>query len=290
MKYLLAFVLVAVVLTGLAWLRVAPASPKPVQLEPSPPVPPAAARPLELPDRGAFPARPATSARAAAADLVDEISALLRPGTPLDRDRLVNDLLPRLVARDPSAATRLVAALAPGPLREELLRHLARLMSASDIHATLGWLAGLPPADRLPAAEAVIAQINQTDPAGAMGVANAFGIGLTDGRQEHLIQLWTEQEPAAAVAWVTAQPAGADRDRLLARTAFVRAQQEPAAAARLVLDQMSAGPAQEDALMSVVRQWAVSDPAAASDWVKQFPHGPLLTRAQAELELARKQR
>ena len=222
--------------------------------------------------------------------LVAEITLLLRPGISIERDRLFNDLLPKLVALDPVAATRLMQGLEPGPVREEVLRQLARLMSASDIHATLAWLTGLSATDQPPAAEAVIAQINQTDPAGALEVAAAFRIGLNDGRQEHLIQIWTEAKPAEAMAWVRAQPAGPVRDRLLARTAHVRAQQDPADAASLVLGHMPPGPAQEEALMNVVRQWAVRDPAAAAAWVSQFPSGPLLTRAQAELETARKLR
>lgn len=291
MKYSLLSVLVAFGLASVYWLRpVAPAPRGPAHADSPKPLVPAPRQPLDLPDFGPAATIPPASTRDLSADLSKEIHHVLRSRGPVDLDRLVNDLLPKLVARDPAAATGLVAALEAGPLREVLLRQLARLMSAADIHATLAWLVTLPAADQTSAVEAVIAQVNQSDPAGAMSVAAEFGIGLADGRQEHVMQLWTEQDPARAVAWITAQPAGPSRDRLLARTAYVRAQQEPVQAAGLVLDQMSAGPAQGDALMVVVRQWAVRDPAGAADWVKLFPHGPLLRRAQAELETARKLR
>lgn len=236
------------------------------------------------------PSRPLLPPRDPTAQALAEISGYLRFGTAFDRDWAVNVLLPKLVARDPSAATRLVETWEAGPLREELLRHLARLMSASDIHATMAWLSGLPEVDQTAAAAAVVAQVNQTDPAGAIGLAEAFRVGLDDGRQEHLMQLWTEEHPAAAVAWVTSQPAGPSRDRLVARAAHVRAQRDAREASRLVLNFMQPGPAQEDALMAVVRQWAVRDPAAAAAWVHQFPSGPLLSLAQGELATARKLR
>jgi hypothetical protein len=290
MKYLL---LVALAVAGLAFYFLRPGAKPPL------PTPPAAAHPSNPvslagrpvpPDSHASVASPRSSAPDPSSRLIEEFHHLLRPGVPLDRDRLVNALLPTLVARDPATAARLVEELEAGPVREELLRHLARLMSASDIHTTLAWLSRLPPTDQPMAAEAVMAQINQSDPAGALEVADVFRIGLDDGRQEHLLQLWTESDPVHAMAWVTTRPAGPARDRLLARAAHVRVQQDPAQAVQLVLNHMAAGPAQEEALMGVIRQWAVRDPAAAADWVKRFSPGPLLTRAQAELEIARKVR
>ncbi len=232
----------------------------------------------------------ATASRATPEQLVAEIHRLLAPGAPIDRNRLIQELLPRLVAIDPIAATTLLGGIEAGPLREEMVRQLARLLSASDIHTALAWLTRLPEPDRKPAAEAVIAQVSQTDPAGALGVASTLGVGLDDGRQEHLMQLWTEEKPTDALAWVTTQPATPERDRLLARAIHVRAQQDPADAVRLTLAHIPAGSAQDEALLGVIRQWAIREPAAAAEWVRNLPHGPLLSRAQAELALAMKQR
>jgi hypothetical protein len=79
------------------------------------------------------------------------------------------------------------------------------------------------------------------------------------------------------------QPAGEQRDRLLARIAFVESQTNPDAAVRLVVDQMSAGTAQAEAAISVMHQWALRDPAAAMAWAESFPPGDLHDRAVNEV-------
>ena len=50
------------------------------------------------------------------------------------------------------------------------------------------------------------------------------------------------------------------------------------------MNQIPPGAAQDEAIMTVLNQWANQDLIAATDWVKQFPDGPLQVRALNELE------
>lgn len=225
-----------------------------------------------------------------AASLEEEITRTLRYGSATERDHALNVLLPALVAQNPKAAARLAEKWELGYLRDELIRQTTMQWSAADIGAAVAWLAGLENGDQGTAIPAVTAQVAQTDPASAIELAQAFYLGTNDGSLEHLAQLWTEEKPAEAVAWVTSQPVGFQRDRLLARIAHVRAQQDAGEASHLVLNFMSPGEVRDEAIIAVLRQWALRDPAGAADWVGQFPTGPLLTRARNELETARKLR
>lgn len=146
-------------------------------------------------------------------------------------------------------------------------------MAATDINGALAWMKSLNAIDQAIAVEGALAEIGRSDPAGAIAVSLAFQVGVNDGRVEHFAQLWTEESPRDAAAWIAAQPPDAMRDRLLARSARVRAAREPAEALRMV-GLMSAGPAREAAVAEVVRQWKLYDPAAAEEALARFPFAP----------------
>lgn len=237
----------------------------------------------------AFTASASTEAADRVASLADEITDALREGSAAERDHAFNILLPRLIAQDPSSAGHLALAWEPGPLREEFIRHVIRLWSAADIGGTVTWLVSLlDEPDRHTAATTVTSQVAQSDPAGAIELSALLRTNVEDGSLEHLAQLWTEEKPREAQDWIVGQPTSPLRERLIARIAHVRAQQEPAAAASLVLNHMATGETRDRAVLAVVRQWAVRDPASAAAWVAQFPAGPLHESALAELETARK--
>lgn len=253
---------------------------------------PAAAAPVRsAPSVSAAPIAPVARAEESAptSDLAAQITRALRNGTPAERDHALNVLLPRLVAADPAAAGHLALAWEAGLLRDELLSRVIRNWAEQDIGGALTWLTSLlDSADRDLASVTSTKQVVRTDPAGALDLALALRVGLDDGSFERMAQLWAEEHPADAVNWAVNQPRGPMRDRLLARVAHVRAQQEPAEAARLVLDHMAPGTARDAAVLAVVRQWAIRDHAGAALWVDQFPSGALRTQAVGELETARK--
>lgn len=252
----------------------------------------AAAAPARSPP-AAVAARAPAAARveesATSGDLAAQITRALNSGSAAERDHALNVLLPRLVAADPAAAGHLALAWEAGLLRDELLDRVIRHWTEQDIGGALTWLTSLlDSADRNLASEASTKQVARSDPAGALELALALRAGLDDGSLERMAQLWAEEHPADAVSWAVGQPGGPMRDRLLARIAYVRAQQEPAEAARLVLAHMAPGTARDAAILAVVRQWAVRDHAGAALWVDQFPLGSLRTQAAGELETARK--
>lgn len=222
--------------------------------------------------------------------LADDLTRALRSGSAHDRDHALHVLLPRLIAQDPATAGHLALAWEPGALRDEFLRQVIHHWSTADIGGVLTWLTSLLDTnDRSLAAGATTAQVRQADPAGALDLSQALRVGLDDGSFEHLAQLWTEDDPRAATDWVATQPAGALRDRLLARIAWVRAATDPAEASALVLNHMQPGETRSQAVLAVVHQWAMREPGEAAEWVGHFPTGALRDRALAELETARKQ-
>jgi hypothetical protein len=127
-----------------------------------------------------------------------------------------------------------------------------------------------PSPERSDAIAAVVNEVGRTDTAGALDLAQALRSGMDDGTLEHRLQIWTEEAPADAIAWVKAQPSGAPRDRLLARAAYVRVQSNPAEALEL-LQLMSADPANEHVTRSVLKLWQQRDPAGATIWLTQNP-------------------
>lgn len=216
--------------------------------------------------------------------LSGQLARALGSGTVTDRDRALNQLLPRLVAQEPSAAGHLALAWEKGPLRDELLAQVIQLWTEQDVGGALTWLTSLlDAADRRAAAAVMVNTVARSDRAGALDLVRYLEVGLDDGSAERMAQLWTEEEPQAAVDWVIRQPAGAVRDRLLARIVHVRAQQDPADAARLVANEFAPGNVRDQATLTVVRQWALRDALSASAWVDAFPAGPLRESAVAEL-------
>lgn len=229
----------------------------------------------------------ASPAGTAPPDLVSQITTALRSGSTAERDRALQQLLPQLVRAEPAAAGHLALAWEQGAMRAELLERTIRLWSETDIGGTLTWVTSLlDQGDRDLAALSATTQVAQTDPAGALELAQALRIGLDDGRFERMAQLWAEEFPQAAVDWATAQPAGALRDRLLTRIVHVRAQQDPLAAARLATAQFAPGANRDNAILTVVRHWAVRDQAAATLWAGSFDSGSLRDRAFSEIRNA----
>jgi hypothetical protein len=237
----------------------------------------------------ASPVASAQTKPASSKSLADQIILALQTGNDADREWVLVELLPSLVKRDALTAARLAENWTPGATRDELLRQVARLWSAADIAGAVAWLAALDNrVDQTIAVESAVRQIYRTDPAGAAEVSQYFRVGLDNGTLEHLVQIWTEESPAEAVNWIVARPAGPERDRLLARIAWVRAQSDPSEAVALVLNLMPPGATRDDALAAVAKQWALRDPAAANAWAGQLPAGALRTRSLAAIDAGHK--
>jgi hypothetical protein len=101
---------------------------------------------------------------------------------------------------------------------------------------------------------------------------NAVHLAVTlgpcnDGVVENLTQQWGTKDLNTAQNWALSQPQGEQREQLIERIAFVRSQTDPSGAAALAISDMLPGPAQVEAVMSIVHQRALQDTAGAEAWV-----------------------
>jgi hypothetical protein len=169
--------------------------------------------------------------------------------------------------------------------KDQLLRNL-RDWAAKYPEAALASVLKLPPGnDRDEALASVCLGLAETDPADAVETAQGLHLENQPGDvMGNLVQQWATADVSSALDWANDQPPGAQRDSLMSRVAFVLSQAAPSDAANLVTEQIPPGPAQDEAVMTVVNQWGNQDLAAAAAWVKNFPEGPLQARAVAELE------
>ena len=200
------------------------------------------------------------------------------------RDRAYTQLLPALIAIDPAAVEHLVERCPTGPVRDQLLWYTALAWSAANLDGAITWVEGLKNDDeRGIAANEVVSQVAQGDPARALEVSAVFGIGRRDGTADHIAQLWAVEDLKGALQWIQAQPQGPPRDQLLARIVVVQAQSAPADAAHTALTRIAPGPMQDDAVVAVLELWSGQDADAASAWVEELPQGHLRDLAQAEI-------
>jgi hypothetical protein len=202
------------------------------------------------------------------------------------REFALTNLLPALVQIDaPVAASLIERITAAGDLREAALRQVAQNWSAQNPSAALAWAAALiDTTEREAALTDVCLQVARENPAEAIQMRAQYAPDNSPNPAlENLAQQWAGKDFSAALAWTLAHPPGEQRDQMIARVAFVQAQTAPLEAANLVVDQMSPGPAQTEAVMSVLHQWGLQDLPAATAWAEQFPEGPVRDRAILEL-------
>ncbi len=199
-------------------------------------------------------------------------------------ETVFTNLLPALIALDPAAAARLVEATTNEQGREELMRQLIQTWTTSDVTAAFAWAGQL--ADTNEQQRALIyatKQMAELDPAAAAATAARC---LTDGQDTVMGDIaltWAGKDLAGALSWAASQPVGKQRDEIMARVAFVESSTAPETAADLVIDQIPPGPAQDEAAISVLHQWAIQDFASAKAWAELFPAGSLRDRVINEL-------
>ncbi|MBW8865584.1 MAG: hypothetical protein JF609_11830, partial [Verrucomicrobia bacterium] len=152
-----------------------------------------------------------------------------------------------------------------------------------DSGAALEWASRQPDSDRrTEMLEAACFQIAQDDPARAVILAD--NLNLTNHATLANVEgQWALTDLSAARDWAVGKPAGSARDELLARVAYVQASTDPENAARFVVEKMTPGDAQIEAVISVVYQWALRDPKGAMAWVQDFPEGGIRDRAVNEI-------
>ena len=122
------------------------------------------------------------------------------------------------------------------------------------------------------------------DPLAAIELALKHNLTADDpGLLTSLLMQWATRDFDAAYEWTKTQEAGAWRDNTMAHLGYLRAQTDPLAAARLVVADISVGRARDEAIISVVHQWALRDAEAAGLWAGALADEALRQRATAEV-------
>jgi hypothetical protein len=163
-----------------------------------------------------------------------------------------------------------------------------RAMASTNLQAALAEALKLPEGnERNQTLAAVCLALAQTDPADAMQLAQALNLDQQPGATtENIMQQWASSDMSSALQWASQQPAGEQRDSLMTRVALVMSQSDPSDAANLATSEIPAGPAQDDAVMMVLHQWAAQDLPAAIAWANTLSSSSpaLQQRALNELQ------
>lgn len=204
----------------------------------------------------------------------------------------IETLLPAWAARAPREALDYADALPDGPLRESILHRIIQGWSGKDSTAALDWISHRTnAAERHSFTIAACLQIAKADPVSAIATAERTGVAR-DNRDfiPHLIDVWAGKDAPSALSWVRAQPEGETRNEYMSKVVFKMAQgAKYDNAVKLALDEIPAGVQQDDALITIVNQWAQKDLESATVWVETFSiANPLRGRAFAELEGAKR--
>ncbi|MES2476830.1 MAG: hypothetical protein V4640_13690 [Verrucomicrobiota bacterium] len=229
-------------------------------------------------------ATPSHGRKSHQAPLLDQLNRIVKSSNSFDRE-LFSSVLAKLTRTHAAAAADYVASIPTGPIREEALRSLARIWISLDAANAELWAVSLPDElERQSAIADLCTQLAGSDAGQALIIAEKHGITtqLTTFT-ENLTQQWASQDFSAAARWIKARPAGESRDQMIMRLAFVQSSNQPAEAARLVVEEISAGETQTEAVISVIHQWGRHDMLGAREWVALFPASPLRTRAESEL-------
>lgn len=219
-------------------------------------------------------------------DMNQLVAALESPDEDV-RTHAVETLFPQFAVQDPAAARRIVETVTSTPHRARLLQLLGTALARADRADALSWATAIP--DRFEREEAtavVLAEISLTDPGQAVRLRQDTIPPADDAVLQDLVQRWAEKDLATTLDWAASLPPGEQRDRVHARIAYVQSQSSPESAASLIVERMSPGQAREEALVSVLHQWARIDSAAARRWIQELPTGALQDRAAAEVDAA----
>jgi hypothetical protein len=216
--------------------------------------------------------------------LAEELEPILALEDSEEREQALTRLLQQWIAHDALAAARFAQTLEPADLRQDILLRVMQLWAVHDNRAALSWAAQLSDAtEREAAMFRVCAHVSGSDPLEAIRLAIDHHDLVPNGLLENLTAHWAAQDLAGAYEWVSQHPSGEQRNKLMARVVFEHSRVDSAAAARLAVEQIPSGPAQTEAAISVLHQWALTDLSGASGWAESFPEGPLRERAQNEI-------
>jgi hypothetical protein len=193
-------------------------------------------------------------------------------------------LLQRWAANDLPAAVLALDQLRAED-RPEAYERLAAVWAKQDLSAAIAWTEQLPEgAERQQAALSIAYEAAFTNPREALVLAGQMPV--PPEKRDLISQAassWAAGEPELAAGWAKQIQDQPLREQVLAAIATAWADQDPAAAAQLVLDSLSQGREQENAVLGIVQRLTFKNVEAAAAWVAEFPDGALRETALAEM-------
>ncbi|HVE15192.1 MAG TPA: hypothetical protein VNB29_00585 [Chthoniobacterales bacterium] len=216
----------------------------------------------------------------------EKILSLLASENPADLQKVYRELLPAWVKRSPESAAAFAQSPGAAKWRVDLMVVVAQTWTHQDVDAAEDWASQLPnPTERNMVLGYVTFAEADTNPTRAARILQNSELS-SDRREilvENLAQLWAKDDLQPLYDQVNRLPVGSERDGLFKRIALAHSQNNPAEAAQIVAEKMAPGPAQSEAAVYVVREWARKDRPAATAWVNAFPAGAMQNRAREAL-------
>ncbi len=177
---------------------------------------------------------------------------------------------------DPSGFGEWAATLSPGANRHFALETAALAWGATAPSSAADWAEDLSEkTERTQALTHIASEAVRSDPHLALELARSLPEPSMNDIVPRATAEWAATDPVAAAEWAGQISSTPLCTATLAGIATVWSEQDPVAAATMVLREIPAGRLQADAIVSIVQRWARQSPADAADWVNQFPDGEL---------------
>lgn len=181
---------------------------------------------------------------------------------------------------DPSGFSEWAATVTAGSNRRFALETAALAWGASDPSSAADWAGNLSgKIERTQALTHIAGESVRGDPHLALELACSLPEPAMEDIVPRASTEWAVTDPVAAAEWASRISSTSLRATILANIATAWSERDPVAAATMVLQDLPAGRLQADAIVSIVQRWARQSPAAATDWVNQFPDGDLRNAA-----------
>jgi hypothetical protein len=206
-------------------------------------------------------------------ELVNALSSLLLQ-TNSDVAELSELLARRWAELDPVAAGEWASAIAEdNSIGRSLIEQVAVAWAEKDLSGAIDWIQTLAPAENKTAASiAVSYEVARTDPLAALELAGTLPSGSRrDDLLVHAVSQWAGSDADTAMMWAAKVPDQALRERLISAIAVASAEQNPSAAATLLVQNIDPGAILDRAAVAIVQRWAQQSPQDAADWVTRFP-------------------
>lgn len=171
---------------------------------------------------------------------------------------------------DPTTALQFVSSLTEASSRNQLISRVLTSWTNWDTNAAMQWLnQNSKIAGNSEAIGDMVSTLTYRNPEKALVVAGYLPSGeLMDGYYRNIGNVWAQNDPAAAAAYVAGMQPGSSRDTLLRGVVAGTASNDPIAATRM-LNELPAGSTRENATFEVAQIWAQSNPGAAIAWISQ---------------------